>query len=186
MIFVCQKLHALFEVIVQEILGHVEALQFVHGFDLLLPLHASVFQSLVLYLDAADFLLDLVLPVAVLGLSAGLVLFLELYDVFQFKFFFYLETGLVNRFAQQHIQNWLYLYVVVKEVIVLDLGDLIDACLLWDVLGSGRFRLEFVCLQFHFCLLGLLLALLGQEVGEVDINTGRWSWSEVVWTGGVL
>jgi hypothetical protein len=54
----------------------------------------------------------------------------------------------------------LHLYVVVEEVVVLDLRDLINTRLLGHVFWRGRFRLERVSLQFHFCLIWLYFALL--------------------------
>lgn len=141
---------------------------------------------LVLDLDATDFLLDFVVPVPVLGFSPLLVLILEFFNFLKFKFIFYFQASLVDALAEKNVQDWLYLDIVVKEIIVLNLGDLVDTRLLWDILWRFRFLLEFVCLQFHFCFLWLLLALLCQKVSEVDINAGRWSWSQVIWACRIL
>ena len=67
--------------------------------------------------------------------------------------------GLLNRLVEQHVEDWLHLDVVVKEVIVFDLGDLVNAGLLGDVFRSRWFRLENVSLNFNFRLVRLGIAL---------------------------
>lgn len=109
-----------------------------------------------------------------------MVVVLELFDVFVLELLLDLETSLINGLAEQDVEDRLDLLVVVEEVVVFDLSDFVDARLLWDVLGTGRFRLENIGLQFHICLIRLGLALLGKEVSEVHLNSCRWSRSQVV------
>ena len=70
------------------------------------------------------------------------------------------ESRLLDGLAKQHVEYGLHLDVVVKEVVVLDLRDLINTRLLGHVFWRGRFRLERVSLQFHFCLIWLYFTLL--------------------------
>jgi hypothetical protein len=67
--------------------------------------------------------------------------------------------GLLYRFIEQYVKNWLHLNVVVKEIIVLYLGDLVNAGLLGDVFWSRWFRLENVSLNLNFRFIGLGLTL---------------------------
>lgn len=72
-------------------LGDIEALELVHGFDLLLALDACVVQDFVLLLDAGDLSLDLVLPVVAKALLALLVLTSVLSDFFELSLLFDLQ-----------------------------------------------------------------------------------------------
>ena len=130
--------------------------------------------------------LDLLLPVGVLQLPPLMVLVFELPDLLELVLFLHLEDSLLARLVEEDIQDWLHLYVVVEEVMVLYLGDLVDSSLLRDVLWSWWFRLENIRLQFHFCFIWLRFALLGQEVGEVDLDPCWGSRPQVIGTGGVL
>ena len=178
--------HTLLKVGRQEVLGNIETLKFVHSFYLLLSLHAGVFKCLILNFDPLNFSFDFLLPIAVFDLTAFVIFVLELPNLVEFLLFLHLQGGLVDALAQQHVQDWLHLLVVVEQIIVLDLGDLIDTSLLWHILWSRWSWLENVSLQFHFCLCWLFLALLSQKVGEVDINSCRWSWAQVVGTCCIL
>lgn len=172
-VLVGQEFHALDEVVGQEALGDVEALELAHGLDLLLALDLGVLEHFVLDLDAGDFALDLLLPLGVLDLAALVVVVLELFDLFMFKLFFDFKTSLVDGLAEQHVEDGLDFFVVVEEIVVFDLSDFVDARLLGNILWTGRFRLENIGLQFHICFVRLGLALLGQEVGEVHLDA-RW------------
>ena len=79
-VFVSQKLHARFEIVRQEVLSNMHALQLVHGLLLLLPLHPSVLKSLVLDLDPLNLLLDFLLPVTIINLSSLVIFILKLSD----------------------------------------------------------------------------------------------------------
>ena len=154
----------------EELLGDVQALQLVHGLDLLLTLGSGVIESLILLLDEVNLAFDLLLPLILVILLALLVLLLELADLLQLRLLFHLENGLLHRFGQENVQDGLNLTIVLKKVIITDLGHLVNARLLWHVLGAWRFRKEFVGLDLDVVLLGLLAALLGEEVGKVNLD----------------
>lgn len=59
---VSQLGHGAHEAAREELLGDVEALELVHGLDLLLPLGSRIVQGLVLLLDQRDLALHLLLP----------------------------------------------------------------------------------------------------------------------------
>jgi hypothetical protein len=109
-----QELETAQEVVPQETLGHIEALDLLHGLELLLPLDPGVLKGLVLLLDAVDFLLDLGLPLSVLDLSALVVLELELPDLLELVVLLHLQTGLLDGLVEQHVQNGLHLDVVLE------------------------------------------------------------------------
>jgi hypothetical protein len=87
---------------------------------------------------------------------------------------------LFTSLREKHIQNGLHLAIVVKQVVVADLRDLVDSGLLGHVLGSLWLGDEVVGLSLDVLFLGLLTALFGQEVGQVDFDAGRGTWSEVI------
>lgn len=76
--------------------------------------------------------------------------------------------------------------IVLEEIIVLNLGDFVNACLLRDVLGSRRLGLEVVCLNLDLVLLGALFSLLGEEVSQVDLDARGGAGAQVVGRGLVL
>jgi len=82
-----QVLHRSHEAALQELFGQVEALELVHGLDLLLSPSTSIVESLVLLLDARDLTLDLLFPVVVVALLTLLVLSFEFADLLQLGFF---------------------------------------------------------------------------------------------------
>lgn len=164
-------------------LGHLEALQLVHGLNLLLTLSSGDVERLVLLLDAADFALDLLNPVLVGLLLAFVVFTFEFADFLQFSFLFYLKERLFDRLGEEDIEDGLHFSVIVKEVVVLDLGDLVNTGLLGHVLGRWRLGCEVVRLTLNFDFLGLFTPLLLQEVSEVDLNPGWITRSQVVRTG---
>ena len=100
--------------------------------------------------------------------------------------FFNLEGSLFNRLVEQHIKNWLDLNIIIKKVIILNLSNLINSSFLRDVFWRWWFRLENICLQFHFCFIRFRLALFSQEVCEINLDPCRWAWSQVVGTGCIL
>ena len=161
-------------------------MKLVHGLNLLLSLHSCVLKSLILDFDSLYFTLHFLLPVAIFNLTAFMVVILELPDLLELLLFLYLKSSLVDALGQENIKNWLNFFIIVEKIVILNLGDFVNSSLLWNILRFKRFRLENISLQFHFCLFWLLLALLGQEIGEVDIDTSWRTWSQVVWTSGVL
>ena len=154
----------------EELLRDVQALQLVHGLDLLLALGAGVVESLILLLDEVDLAFDFLLPLVLIVLLALLVFLLELSDFLQLGLFFDLENGLLHGFRQQDVEDGLNLTIVLKQVIIANLGHLVNARLLGHVFRAWRFRKEFICLDLDVVLLGLLTSLLGEEVGEVDLD----------------
>ena len=185
-ILVSQVLHASLKIIAQEIFGDVHALKLLHGIELLLSLLPSIIQSLILLLDPGYFPLDFLLPVGILKLSSLVILIFELTNFFKLVFFFNLWSRLFNCLIEQNVKDWLHLNVVVEQVIIFDLSDLINSCFLRDIFWCWGFRLENICLQFHFCFIRFSLALFGQEISEIHLYSCRWTWSQVVWTGSVL
>ena len=165
----------------EELLGDVEALQLVHGLDLLLTLGARVVQSLVLLFDEGDLALDLLIPLSVSVLLPLLVLLLEFADLLQLSFFFNLKDGLLGRFRQEHVEDGLDLSVEIEKVVVADLSDFVDASLLGHVLGGRRFRQEHISLRLHIVLFRCGATLLSEEVGEVDLNSCGRSRTQIIW-----
>jgi len=173
-------LHGTHEAAAQEVFADVQALQLVHGLNLLLTLSSSVVQGLVLLLDEIDLTLDFLLPfVLVLGLSLT-VFGLVLANFVQFGFLFYFEDGLLTGLGEKHVQDWLYFAIIVKEIVITDLGDFVDSSLLWDVLWRRWFWQELVSLAFHINLLRNVTVLLRKEKSQVYINAGLWQRSQIV------
>ena len=167
----------------EELLGDVQALQFVHSLDLLLALGTGVIESLILLLDEVNLAFDFLLPLIMVVLLALLVLLLELSDLLQLGLLFDLEDGLLHGFGQQDVEDGLNLTIVLKQVIIADLGHLVNARLLGHVLRAWRFRKEFICLDLDIVFLGLLAPLLGEEVGEVDLDARGRPWAQIVRLG---
>ena len=67
-----------------------------------------------------------------------------------------------------------------EEVIVTDLRNFIDTSLLRDILWRRWFRQENISLSLHSVLLRRLAALLSQEVGQIDFDTGGRPRSQVI------
>lgn len=178
-----KELHSVVKTALEEVLGHLEALQLVHGLNLLFTLSSGDVERLVLLLDAADFALDLLNPVLVGLLLAFVVFTFEFADFLQFSFLFYLKERLFDRLGEEDIEDGLHFSIIVKEVVVLDLGDLVNTGLLGHVLGRWRLGCEVVRLTLNFDFLGLFTPLLLQEVSEVDLNPGWITRSQVVRTG---
>lgn len=95
-------------------LGHLEALELVHGLDLLLTLSSSDVECLVLLLDAAHFTLNFLNPVFVGLLLALMVLAFEFADFFQFCLFLDFKQSLLNRLSEEDVKNRLDFSVIVK------------------------------------------------------------------------
>jgi hypothetical protein len=186
MILVRQLLHALLEVRRQEALGDVEALQLLNSIELLLSLLPRIFEGLVLLLYPLYFSLDFLGPLCLFGLAPLMITELVLPDLLELMLFFNLQGSLLDGLVEQDIENGLDLDIVIEQVIVFNLSDLVDAGLLGHVLWSRRFRLESVCLQFHFCFIWLYFALFRQEICKIDLDSCWRTWSQVVWTRRVL
>ena len=83
-----EEFHGVVEAALEEVLGHLQALQLMHGLDLLFAFGASDVEGLVLLLDAGDFAFHFLYPLVVGLLLTLVVLRLELSDFFEFGFFF--------------------------------------------------------------------------------------------------
>jgi len=182
-LLICQNLHTFLEVSCQESLSNIEALKLRNGVKLLLTFVASILERLILLLYPLYFSLDFLLPLGLLSLPPFVIALLVLPDLVQLVLFLDFESSLLDGLTKQNVQYRLYFDVVVKEVVVLDLSDLVDASLLGYVFWSWRFRLEHVSLQFHFCFVWLHFALLCQEIRKIDLNPCWWTWSQVIRTG---
>ena len=163
-VLVGQYLHALLKVCRQESLRDVETLKLRYGVQLLLSFIASIFERLILLLYPLYFSLDFLLPLGFLSLPPLVVALLVLSDLVELVLFLDLESRLLDGLAEEDVEDGLDLDIIIKEVIVLDLCDLVDASLLGHVFRSGRFRLESVGLQFDFCLIRLDFTLLRQKI----------------------
>ena len=69
-----KELHSVVKAALKEVLGHLEALQLVHGLNLLFTLSSGDVERLVLLLNAAHFALHLLNPLVVSLLLALMVL----------------------------------------------------------------------------------------------------------------
>ena len=169
----------------EEVLGNVQALKFVHSLNLLFTLGSCIVESLVLLFDAVALPSDLLLPVLVVGILSLLVFCFELSDLLKLSLLLDFEDSLLYRLRKEHIENWLDFLVVMEEVVVSNLSDFVNSSLLWDVLWSWRFRKENVSLSLNRRLFGRLSALLCEEVGQIDFNPGWCSRTQVI-GGGLL
>ncbi len=106
--------------------------------------------------------------------------FLETANLVQLLFFFYFKKCLLDCLGQQYVKDGLDLAIVVKQIIVFNLGDLIYSCLLRNVGRSGWARLKFICLNLTVNLLRLFFALFSQVIGQIYLDAGRGAWSQVV------
>ena len=105
-----------------------------HRFDLLLSLSTRIVEGLILLLDEGDFAFDLLIPLSVIVLLSFLILLFELANLLQLSLFFDLKNGLLNRFGEEHIKNWLHFSVIVKQVVVANLSDFVDTRLFGHIL----------------------------------------------------
>ena len=130
MLLICQNLHTFLEVSCQESLSNIEALKLRNGVKLLLTFVASILERLILLLYPLYFSLDFLLPLGLLSLPPFVIALLVLPDLVQLVLFLDFESSLLDGLTKQNVQYRLYFDVVVKEVVVLDLSDLVDASLL--------------------------------------------------------
>ncbi len=130
------------------------------GLSLRLAFDSPLVEGLVLLLDASDLPLDLLLPLVTLVLESCVGPVLEAPDLVQLGLLLDLQQGLLHSLSQEYVEDGLDFSIVVKEVVVFDLGHLVDPSLLGDV-GWGRWSgHELVCLNFALDLICLDLALL--------------------------
>jgi hypothetical protein len=152
----------------------------VHGFDLLFAFGSGILEGLVLVLDSLDLAFDLFLPtVTQVDLSLFVVGF-EFADFVEFGLLFDFEEGLFNSLSQEHVKDGLHFAVVVEKIVILDLGEFIDTGFLRDILGGFRSWHKNVGLALDVAFLGLIAALFGEEVGEVNLNASGWAGDQIV------
>jgi hypothetical protein len=117
-------------------------------------------EGLVLLLNACDLPLDLLLPLVTLILESCVAPVLEASDLIELGLLLDLQQGLLHSLGQEYVKNGLDFTIVVKKVVVFDLGHLVDPCLLGDV-GWGRWTgQELICLYSAVDLICLVFALL--------------------------
>ena len=111
-------------------------------------------------LDAGDLPLDLLLPLVTLVLESRVAPVLEAPDLVQLGLLLNLQQGLLHSLGQEYVEDGLDFSIVVKEVVIFDLGHLVDPSLLGDV-GWGRWSgHKLVCLNSAVDFICLKLALL--------------------------
>lgn len=128
---------------------------------MLLLLAAPLVEHFVLSFNASYLPLDFLGPLILLVLQALVGLRFEFANLVDFGLFFNFKKGLLHGFGEEYIKDRLDLCVIVKEVIVFNLCDLIDAGLLRDVRRSRWAMLEFICLNLSIVVLALVHSLLG-------------------------
>jgi len=106
--------HGAPEAALEELFAHLQALEFVHGFDLLFTFSTSLFQHFVLVLDPLDFTLNFVLPLLVEGDLSFVVFALVLADLLKFSLLFNLKQSLFDRFGQKDVKDGSNLTIVVE------------------------------------------------------------------------
>jgi hypothetical protein len=132
-----------------------------HGLYLLLPLDPSLVEYLVLGLDARDLALHFTLPFVALGRETLLAALFEATNLIKLGLLLDFKERLLHGFSEKYVQDWLHFTIVVEEVIVFDLGDLVDTCLLRDIRWGRWPREELISLGAAIILNGRFLALLG-------------------------
>ena len=157
-------MHTFHKVSTEEIFSNIHALKLLHSLKLLLSLFSCVLQSLIFLLDSCYFSFDLHLPICIFNLSSFMIFIFELSNFFKFMLLFNFQDTLLYRLIQKNIKDWLYLNIIIKQIIVFNLGNFIDTSLFRNVFWSWGFRLENICLQFHFCLICFSFTLLCKEV----------------------
>tara|TARA_B110000285_G_C14492628_1_gene324642 strand:- start:168 stop:467 length:300 start_codon:yes stop_codon:yes gene_type:complete len=90
---------------------------------------------------------------------------------------------LLDRFSKEDVKNRLDFSVIVKKVVVFNLGDLINTGLLRHVFGRWRLGLEVVSLAFNFNFIRLFTSLFLQKVSKINFNSSRIARPQVVRAG---
>lgn len=142
-----------------------DALYLLEGTCLLLTSRTCILECLVLGLDSCNLTLDFLFPTVMFVVNALVGFVLKVTNLVQLGFFFDFKECLFNCLGQKYVKDWLDFTIVVKEIVVLNLCDLIDTGLFGDIRRSGWARNELISLALHLCLLWpTRLVLLGQEV----------------------
>ena len=151
--------HAVNEGVFEVLLGKGQALHLLEGLSLRLAFDPPLVQCLVLLLDAGNLPLDLLLPLVTLVLETRVAPILEASDLVQFGLLLDLQKGLLNCLGQEYVKDGLDFSIVVKEVVVFDLGHLVHPCLLGDVGWGWWSWQELICLNSAVDLICLVFAL---------------------------
>jgi len=152
----------------------------VHGPDLLLSLGTCYTQNLVLLLNPRYFFLNLLFPVISFRLFLFATFSFEFSNLFNLCLFLNLKNCLLYCLCQKHIHNGLHLSVVIKKVIVFDLGDFVDTCFLRNVWRGGRFRNELIRLNLNIQFIRSLFTLLSEEISQVNLYPSWGSWPKII------
>ena len=91
-----QLSHSAIEAARQELFRDVQALKFVHRFNLLLALGSGIVKGLVLLFDERNLAFDFLVPLSVIVLLSLLVLLFKFADFLQFCLLFDLQDGLFD------------------------------------------------------------------------------------------
>lgn len=151
--------HAVHEGVLQVLLGKGKALHLLEGLSLCLAFDSPLVECLVLLLDAGDLPLDLLLPLVTLVLESCVAPVLEASDLIQLGLLLDLQKGLLHSLGQEYVKDGLDFTIVVKKVVVFDLGHLVDTCLLGDVGWGWWTGQELICLHSAVDLICLVFSL---------------------------
>jgi len=91
-----QLSHGTVEAARQELFRDVQALKFVHRFNLLLALGSGIVKGLILLLDERNLAFDFLIPLGVIVLLSLRILLFEFADFLQFGLLFDLQDGLLD------------------------------------------------------------------------------------------
>jgi len=152
--------HAVHEGVLQVLLGKGKALHLLEGLSLGLAFDSPLVERLVLLLDAGYLPLDLLLPLVTLVLEPRVAPVLEASDFVQLRLLLNLQKGLLYSLGQEYVKDGLDFSIVVKEVVIFNLGHLVDPCLLGDVGWGWWSGQELICLNSTLDLICLILPLL--------------------------
>lgn len=142
-----------------------DALYLLKGTRLLFTFSACILECLVFCLNSRDLTLNLLLPTVMFVVNPFIGLVLVVTNLVQLGLLLNLKQCLLNCLGQKYVEDRLDFTVVVKEIIVLDLSDLIDTGLFCHVSGRGRACNELIGLALDLCFFRSAgLVLLGQEV----------------------
>jgi len=148
---------------------------------------SRILERLVFGLNASDLSFNLLLPTVFLILKSLICITLELPNLVKLCLLLNLEKSLLNGLRKQNVQDGLHFTIIIEQIIILNLSDLIDPRLLWDVRRGRRSLDKLVCLHLDLSLLrAARLVLLSQEVSEVDLDAGRRAGPQIIWGNLVL
>jgi len=98
-VFIRHELHAFHKIVAQKVLGDVQALELVHGLNLLLSFDSSIVKGLIFDLYSLYLLLNLRLPFLVIHFSSFVVFVLKFPNFFKFVLLLNFKSCLIDTFA---------------------------------------------------------------------------------------